>query len=516
MNYYEEGGAVPDDEEQDIAQDAAEDNTPAAAQSEPAIPDGQQGQQDQGAATLGGDRPWYEQDNGMLPINAAKAGVGAVAGGASRILHYLMGADSADPESAEKFALGVKAEHPGISDDDANVIAVHKATEMGGPAAGWAMIQYNRSAYDRKQAFAKAALNGIDGKAGDLQAAADAATKAAQNVLDGSQTTFTADPGSGYVTATVKPAGSNRTVNYSLTPQQFDQYLDVGGAGQWDHVMSGGGIPGTLQKIVGTTRAGAPSTNARDLTPEQNKDKSSTQSVSSSLPDQYNDNYVGDRQYPDWLEARADARFGHAPGIPMLGPAPQNLQDRIDWENQQEQPYETRKAQILAAQAKANASMYNAGMREQGYVNAARERAGGQVGAANARADATRYAADQRNKSALAAAQLAAAKMAAQAKNEADRQKAMNMRNEVNALARTSNPDDPEFENKLSAIQQKWGLAPTSVDTQVPTPQTAPTNNAPAQNTQTVPPPAQRVTGQVYKTPKGSFKWMGNGWQPAQ
>lgn len=524
-------GAIPDDQD-DAAQDAAQDQQPAQSQDQGQ--DQQQAPDQSPPATLGGDRPWYAQDNGMLPINAARSG-------AKLVMQYLMGADSADPEAAAKFAHGAKVEHPGVSDDDANVIAVHKATELGGPAAGWAMVQYNRSAYDRKQAFAKAALNGIDGKTGDLQAAAQAASQASQNVLDGSTAQFTADPGGGYVTATVKPPGSNRTVNYNLTPQQFGQYLDVGGAGQWDRVMSGGGIPGALQKIVATSRTGANGSatgqsGPQNLTPAQSQENRGTK-PSSALPDQYDDNYVGDRQYPDWLEARADARFGHAPGIPMLGPTPQNLQDRVDWQDTQEQPYETRKASILAAQAKANASMYSAGVREQGLVNAAHERAGGQIGAATERAGGQVGAAKERaggqvdaakvtgasrvaaaGARAKTAADLAASRLLAQRDNMQAMERGKNMRNELNNLARTTNPGDDDYATKAQAIQNKYAaLPPLPGQNTQGAPQTqVNAGGAPAQNTQSVPAAGQRVTGQVYRTPKGSFRWMGNGWQPAQ
>lgn len=197
--------------------------------------------------------PQAPNTSGFVPGGAPGLGQN-INSGVKRIAAYLMGADAAPPQVAKKFDQGVKQENPGVSDDDANLLAVHKAAELGGPAAAWQMVQYNRTAYNAKASFAKAALNGIDGKAGNAQAAAQAATQAGAHILDGSSTIFTAMPdGSGF-TAAVKMPGTNRSVTFQLNPQQMNQWLDTGGHGQWDRVMEDG-TPQSLQKLAGQQTA---------------------------------------------------------------------------------------------------------------------------------------------------------------------------------------------------------------------------------------------------------------------
>lgn len=227
------GGIIPDD-------DGA---APAPDQGSPEQQDAPQENAQAGAQP--GLNP-----GGSGPLAGADFDPSHVPGNLKKIASYLMGQGGADPETAKKFEQGVKNEYPGISDDDANLMAVHKATELGGPAAGFAMVQYNRSAYNAKQSFAKAALNGIDGKAGNAQAAALAATQAGQHILDGSSTIFTADPGGAGFTATVKIPGTDRQVGFKLTPQQFNSWLDAGKAGMYDRVMEDG-TPASLQKLAG-------------------------------------------------------------------------------------------------------------------------------------------------------------------------------------------------------------------------------------------------------------------------
>jgi len=42
----------------------------------------------------------------------------------------------------------------------------------------------------------------------------------------------------------------------------------------------------------------------------------------------------------------------------------------------------------------------------------------------------------------------------------------------------------------------------------------APTAAAPQTNAVAAPPPAQRIAGQTYATPRGPMKWTGTGWLP--
>lgn len=493
-------GAIPDDQDQGESwAPPYEDNFPS--EQDQAVPPTQNAAAQPGvipdvgvpAVTLGGLGSEFEREAGegvtnlenSAPVRFARDAYetpGAPSSATHKgILQYLMGADAADPSQAQSLTQSVKAAKPDTSDSDANLLAVHKATEMGGPAAGWAMLQYNRAAYNRKQSFALAALNGVDGKTGDLQAAAKAASQASENVLDGSHAQFVADPGGKSVTATVKPPGAGRTISVTLTPQQFGEYLNPAGAGQWDHVMSGGGIAGTLHKVA-TSQVAASNAPSSSLNEDRGTQPSST------LPPEYQNTAVGPDQFPAALEHRADDIFGPRPTRPLAGMMPANLQARVQWEQQQEQPYEQRKANIIAAQAKANSSMYNAGMRMQGLIAASRNRAQGQIQGWGERADATRYAADQRTKSALAQAQIAAARLISQNNNAGAREKGLDMRAEINAVARTANPGD-DISGKVQEILQRYGVAPTtSVNVGTSTPPAA----AASQPQQQAAPAAQR------------------------
>jgi hypothetical protein len=80
-----------------------------------------------------------------------------------------------------------------------------------------------------------------------------------------------------------------------------------------------------------------------------------------------------------------------------------------------------------------------------------------------------------------------------------------------NALAATplrEVPDKPEISHWFSpnepAVNKRVLAAPPGV-----APSAAPMTNAVA-----APPPAQRISGQVYATPRGPMKWTGTGWLP--
>lgn len=242
---FDGGGAIPDDDDNSgaapvVASD--QDNSGAA----PPVADAQTPQPPE--EDPGGARLQAIADAGK---QTPAEGIANFPGSVKRIASYLMGEGAADPQTAKKFELGVQHEYPGISRDDAALLAVQKAFELGGPQAAWQMVQFNRTAYNAKQSFAESALRGVPGKPADPHAAADAATQAASHVLDGSSAQFTADQ-QGFITATVKMPGSDVSQTYRLSPQQFLQYANVGKDGQWDKVMEMGGVPGTLQRIVGT------------------------------------------------------------------------------------------------------------------------------------------------------------------------------------------------------------------------------------------------------------------------
>lgn len=167
--------------------------------------------------------------------------------GIKSVMSYLMGADAMPPEALDGAGRTVDPEGR-MNPSQRNLMAVQHARENGGDEAAWALMQSNRVAYNAQTAFAKTALEGTQQKPADLMAAIDAANKAQANVLDGSHVEFRPLQGGQAITATVtRPNGQPEQI--VLSPQQFARWLDVGGDGQWDKVMSTGAGQ-TLHRIA--------------------------------------------------------------------------------------------------------------------------------------------------------------------------------------------------------------------------------------------------------------------------
>lgn len=162
-----------------------------------------------------------------------------------RILSYLMGEGAAQPQ--EINVLGSSVDPTGqMPASTRNVLAVERAAQAGGPEAAWKIVQGNRVAFNAKQAFGYAALNGTAQKPPDLNAAIDAANQAQSHILDGSDVQFAPAPGG--VTATVTgPDGQPQQLRMTL--DQFRAYLNVGGEGQWDKLMETG-VPAAIKKLA--------------------------------------------------------------------------------------------------------------------------------------------------------------------------------------------------------------------------------------------------------------------------
>jgi hypothetical protein len=241
--FFDGGGAIDTDDNDRVDQPS---DAPPAAAAPGAIDTGDESTAPAPQAAASRPQP---QDGLQAIADAGKQtpmeGAQQFPGNVKKIVSYLMGMGAAPPEAIDQAGSQVDP-HGQMSPDDRNILAVDKASKEGGPQAAWALVQSNRVAFNAKQAFAQTALNGIDGKPADINAAATAATQASQHVLDGSNTTFQPNQQGG-VTATVKmPGGQPQQIN--LTPAQFNQYLNVGGDGQWDKLMEGS-VPATLQKI---------------------------------------------------------------------------------------------------------------------------------------------------------------------------------------------------------------------------------------------------------------------------
>jgi hypothetical protein len=515
---FDGGGAVDD-----------QDDTPTIPPIEDASADAGQGQspEAQGAPA---------NTSGFVPGGAPGLGQ-TINSGVKRIASYLMGADAAPPQVAQKFEQGIKSENPGISDDDANLLAVHKAAELGGPAAAWQMVQYNRTAYNAKTAFAKAALNGIDGKAGNVQAAAQAATQAGAHILDGSATVFTADPGgSGNINAQVKVPGTTRSLNFQLNPQQFNQWLDVGGHGQWDRVMEDG-TPQALQKLAGSQDTPAqPATGAQPTPAGKGAGKAAAPEdpADTAIKAANDDNQDSD---PQAAEANPNAgkptNIGHTPSSINLGeetqpstlpPKPYNYGNDLEAQSRARFPNisdEDKRQAFMAeqqnqrserigklgqaglgarakenvaratGQARVDATTVGSENRARGQVDAAEARAGGQRDAAtiNAKARTEGYA----QRAAQAALAQASRNNNAQA-SEANK----NFRAMIAAKGLTMSDDDVDQAAAKYGVQLPGRAAPTGKAAAAPTGQGAAAPATPQARPANVPQGAKFFQGKWY------------------
>ena len=469
---FADGGAIPDDQDDGVTQETpeGENYTPPPQQEGSPEPD----EASEGAlpgAYMENPQPStpMPQPGGIADTLAPdQSGSGIFKKGVQAALAYLKGADAAPPQVAHKFSQGVKAQHPGISDDDANLVAVQKAYELGGPDAAHAMLQFNRVAYNAKQSFALAALTGGQSKPADPNAAALAATQASAHVLDGSQASF--QPTQGGFTATVKIPGTTRLVKYDLTPQQFAQYLNPAGAGQWDKLMQGG-IPAALDQ---TTKGAGQGGDSDDE--DNSNDKLH---IAANLPPDFQDTYTKGDEYPTWLKARADEYGYTLPPKGVVGTVPSsNATARQQYMDNAENQYLTRKANLEGQIAHGLALSEAWGARALGTENAAKTRAGAQIASAGIRANSANRNTDVRagvsRDAILAKTNGELNKLAANRNNMLMGENAKNARAAVNAYARNNpNVQGQELQDYITQTYKKFGLnpgfaAPTSVTTQQP------------------------------------------------
>lgn len=277
---YADGGEVSDDIENEGAQDGAipndapDDNSGAAPVMayDPNQDTTDQGQgvptgvpalptpaPDQQPATLGGDRPWYAQDNGMLPVNAAKAAGSAIAsasgtaeptdeyGRSQTILNYLTGGDAMSPQEFDKYMKMTRDQADTPSDNTALAIAA-AADDKGGPY-GFAALQAARKDYDRSADLARAAA-----EKGDISGAVTAGNKAYEMVPHSSVTFTQTKDG---ITADIADRVSGKTQQQMLSPQQFGQLMDIRSTGQYDHILERG-APAAFQFLDKTPQAPTP------------------------------------------------------------------------------------------------------------------------------------------------------------------------------------------------------------------------------------------------------------------
>lgn len=185
----------------------------------------------------------FKRDNAQGVQNLQQSGPGQLA---KRVIAYLSG-EGGNPAGALRGAAAVKQVAPHLSDGDAALVSIDNTAKTKGIQAAFDELQGHRVAYNAKMAFGKVAAEGISGKPANIASAVDAANKAMMHMPDGANVHFQSSQGG--VTATVKMPGTSQVHQIPLSTDQFKQFLDVGGAGQWDKVHAQG-TPAALQALA--------------------------------------------------------------------------------------------------------------------------------------------------------------------------------------------------------------------------------------------------------------------------
>lgn len=447
-------------------------NPPAQEDNSGAVPvadagDWQKEEQPQaGAIDTGEDRTG---PNGPIARNLK-----AFPGNAKRIISYLMGADAAPPQAVAQLAQQIDPSGQ-MTPSERNLVAVQKTAEEQGPEAAWKLVQANRVAYNAKQAFGYAALNGTPNKRPDLNAAIDAANQAQSHVLDGSDVQFA--PAQGGVTATVK-SPDGKTQQIPLSMDAFRQYLNVGRNGQYDRVMQDT-VPGTLQKL-----ASPPQQQGRippkPQAPTQLEDTSGTgpvddqtnfgktpSTVNLSGSDQVRrggKTAVEETNYGDELEARAQRMF----------PSISQEAQRNQWMAQEEQRAEGNQNKIEVARQTGDSRVAAAGARGASAEKVAQTNAASHEKVADIKTQGWKYASDAKT----AAAQIKADQQKAHDGDKAAQARVETARKAIAIKRQTAEKLTPE-ETQLEAQMAQGGLNASRPQQQSPAPQ-APQQQAPA------------------------------------
>lgn len=497
----DEGGAIPDDaaasQAGDVPQEAfTPEEQPAALNPPGDVPQEAYTPQAQSRSGL-------DMDASHVPQNA------------KRIIQYLMGAGAAHPDVVDKFAQGAKLEHPGISDDDANLLTVLKAKEHGGDEAASAVLQSHMQQYNAKNAFAYTAATGSGGKPADPQAAAKAASEASQHMLDGSTTTFHADPhGAGYV-ALVQSPGADAPFTFQLSPQQFASWVKPGGTGQWDKVISGYGD--TASALSQLTQASPPSGDGTSSAPAQAQSppqqrsaipvKNEDGDTENVMPGDEGTGIAGTGFTKDQLNkispSKTDQDFNRfhpqrdsdieARGRAMFPWASQSRQ-REAWMNQQEDQQASRQNKIDVEKEKGTFRVQTQDSKNAGMNNAARTKADASRDVATTRANAQIEAAKQR-------AVADAAKQAAVSGREDDRRRAKIFTTLINSstIASQADIDKAAKAAGITLNQPATSQQPQAAAPQAPAPrQQQQQQQQPAQRPANVPAGAKLYNGKWY------------------
>lgn len=410
-----------------------------------------------------------------------------------RIVSYLMGEGAVPPQVLQQAGQQIDP-HGQMSQSDRNLMVVEDANKRAGPEAAWKIVQANRVAYNAKQAFGYAALNGNQQKPPDINAAVDAANQAADHVLDGSNVRFA--PGQGGVTATVKGPDGN-TQQFNLTPDQFRKYLNVGGDGQYDKQMQQGGIARTLTNITQNQQrvssvgalpplAGAKPQSAQDQAQDDDQDNEA-QAPDTQLGAKVNGfgpTIDPDSGYSAQLQRRANA---------MFPPGAASNHERQNWMATQQSAEDALKNKVDIADSNSEARVKAAEVRAKGGVDTQHVKNEGAVATKELQIKGWQYAADAKR----AAAQITADQKAAAAGDKAALART-NMARQAIAVKHQTGKDLTPEETALQAQLTQQGQqamqgqrAPTQAAPQRQAPQPAAPGAPPV-------PGARQYKGQWY------------------
>lgn len=385
-----------------------------------------------------------------------------------KIVSYLMGEGAVHPQVLQQAAQQIDPES-GMSASDRNLMVVEDAAKRGGPDAAWKIVQANRVAYNAKQAFAYAALNGNQQKQPDVHAAVDAANQAADHVLDGSNARFMVSTG-GQITATVKGADGQPQV-FDLNPDQFRQYLNVGGAGQYDKQMQKGGIARTLTNITQNQQrvssvAGTPPMKGR---------QGPQQAAPQQAPQPQDQAQLGGKV--DGFGPRIDPDLGYSPQLQrranaMFPPGAASDRERQDWMSKQQGSEDAMKNKVDVAEATGESRENVAKSRAGSVTEQQRLKNEGSLATQGEKNKGWQYAADAKR----AAAQIIADQKAAQQGNK-DAQSRIESARKMIATKRMSagklTPEDEALEKQLTASATGGGQQQQAPQRQAPAQQQA-------------------------------------------
>lgn len=433
-------------------------------------------------------------------------------GNVKKIASMLMGSGAVSPQVIEQTQ---KAVDPGNTQPpgNQNLLAIDAAYQKGGPQAALPLLQANRVAFNAKQAFAYTAANGTPQKPADLNAAIDAANQAEQHVLDGSNVKFSHGD-KGQITATVTMAGTGKPpLTIPLTVDQFKQYLNVGGDGQWDKLMNTT-IPATLQKIAGSGPAtedkedtrdkgdkGAGEDEAADNTsPTPSTPAGRDEMGRSTNPDAWARNYEDSHDINERtkFDPKTDDEIIYR--SKRMFPDQQDEKARQAWITQQQESEANRTNAVTVATEKGKLANERARITGTGRVQQAdvagqhRENAAGVY--ANARVAAAKYTTDARAAENRGRAAAELQKQSRIAQNSNDRNLAAMYGHRIQDV---NNPMNDEETKGMEQFMSRLGSAPQqSAAPAPPSGRAAPPPTGQAAKPPGVPPGAKQFQGKWY------------------